>query len=66
MYIETMSNKVQYRELKYDIDRQDTFRIYSLLTSSQGILPLGENIEAFQRAPLATITDEAPVEEQRY
>lgn len=38
-----------------------TFLRYSLFTSSQGIFPLGENIEAFQSAPLATITDEAPV-----
>lgn len=39
-----------------------TFLIYSLFTSSQGTLPSGEKIEAFQRAPLATITDEAPEE----
>lgn len=48
------------------ICRQDTFLIYSLLTSSQGILPLGENIEAFQRAPLATITDEAPGKDTKH
>lgn len=28
--------------------------------SSHGNWPLGENTEAFHRAPLATITDEAP------
>lgn len=39
---------------------RSTFLIYSLLTSSQGNFPSGEKIEAFHKAPLATITDEAP------
>lgn len=43
-------------------EEKNTFLIYSLFTSSQGTLPSGEKIEAFQRAPLATITDEAPDE----
>lgn len=37
--------------------------MYSLFTSSQGNFPLGEKIEEFQSAPLATITDEAPIAE---
>lgn len=37
-----------------------TFLIYSTFTSSQGTFPSGEKTDAFQRAPLATITDEAP------
>jgi DNA-binding transcriptional regulator WhiA len=41
-------------------EEKNTFLIYSLFTSSEGILPSGEKIEAFQRAPLATMTDEAP------
>lgn len=46
--------------MKSSIYIPNTFLTYSLFTSSQGNLPLGEKIEAFQRAPLATITDEAP------
>lgn len=37
-----------------------TFLTYSFFTLSQGNFPLAEKIEAFQSAPLATITDEAP------
>jgi len=34
--------------------------MYSLFTSSWETSPSGENIDAFQSAPLATITDAAP------
>nr|ACL54345.1 unknown [Zea mays] len=37
------------------------FLTYSLLTSSQGVFPLAQKMEAFHIAPLATITDAAPV-----
>lgn len=41
-------------------DMHLTFLTYSLFTSSHGNFPSGEKIEAFQRAPRATITEEAP------
>lgn len=41
-------------------EQSNTFLTYSLLTSSQGVFPLGQKIEAFHMAPLATITEAAP------
>lgn len=37
-----------------------TFLIYCLSTTSGETSPSGENIEGFQSAPLAAITEEAP------
>lgn len=37
-----------------------TFLKYSRFTSSHGSFPLGEKMDAFHMAPLATITDDAP------
>ena len=42
----------------------NTFLTYSLLTSSQGVFPLAQKIEAFHMAPLATITEAAPNSQQ--
>lgn len=47
------------------LHKKNTFLIYSLLISSHETLPLGENTEAFQSAPLATITEDAPSYDQK-
>lgn len=55
-----ISLNISQPEVTYFLELYITFRTYSSFTSSQGRNPLGPKIEAFQRAPLATITDDAP------